>query len=146
MSAGTARGGPTRPGRMWSVLALWQRLNLRPLPHQQGSFALRAGAVIELVAMTRPGYRVRPAVPSASPDGRGPPAARPTSALARPARPDHLTGRAARNDGVRQTAPGLRPGGHRQEVTMQVVLEGVELRVVRMPLAEPFVTARGTRR
>jgi hypothetical protein len=51
---------------MWSVLALWQRLNLRPLPHQQGSLAFRAGAVIELVAMTRPGYRARPAVPSAS--------------------------------------------------------------------------------
>jgi O-succinylbenzoate synthase len=29
---------------------------------------------------------------------------------------------------------------------MQVVLEGIELRAVRMPLAEPFVTARGTRR
>ena len=57
MSAGTGRRGPTRPGRMWSVLALWQRLNLRPLPHQQGSLALRARAVIELVAMTRPGYR-----------------------------------------------------------------------------------------
>src|SRR5262245_5738012 len=61
MSAGTARGGPTRPGRMWSVLALWQRLNFRPLPHQQGSLALRAKAVIELVAMARPGYRPRPA-------------------------------------------------------------------------------------
>lgn len=29
---------------------------------------------------------------------------------------------------------------------MQIVLEGIELRVVRMPLAEPFVTAHGTRR
>src|ERR671918_761135 len=29
---------------------------------------------------------------------------------------------------------------------MQVVLEGIELRAVRMPLAEPFVTAHGTRR
>jgi hypothetical protein len=47
------------------VLALWQRLNLRPLPHQQGSLALRAKAVIELVAMARPGYRSRPAVLSA---------------------------------------------------------------------------------
>jgi O-succinylbenzoate synthase len=28
---------------------------------------------------------------------------------------------------------------------MQVVLEAIELRVVRLPLAEPFVTARGTR-
>jgi o-succinylbenzoate synthase len=33
-----------------------------------------------------------------------------------------------------------------EEVAMQVVLEGIELRVVRMPLAEPFATARGTRR
>src|SRR5919106_1088461 len=56
-SAGTGRAGLTRPGRTWSVLALWQRLNLRPLPHQQGSLALRARAVIEAVAMTRPGYR-----------------------------------------------------------------------------------------
>ena len=29
---------------------------------------------------------------------------------------------------------------------MEVVLAAVELRVIRMPLAEPFVTARGTRR
>jgi o-succinylbenzoate synthase len=34
----------------------------------------------------------------------------------------------------------------REEVPMEVALEGVELRLVRMPLAEPFVTARGTRR
>src|SRR5262245_58049695 len=39
---------------MWSVLALWHRLYLRPLPHQQGSLALTARRVVD---MTRPGYR-----------------------------------------------------------------------------------------
>jgi hypothetical protein len=34
------------------VLALWQRLNLRPLPHQHGSLALSITAVDPI---TRPG-------------------------------------------------------------------------------------------
>src|ERR671918_2148479 len=72
MPAGTGRAGLTRPGRTWSVLALWQRLNLRPLPHQQGSLALRARAVIEVVAMTRPGYRASdPTLLVRSTAGRG---------------------------------------------------------------------------
>ena len=36
-----ARVGLSRPGRTRSVAALWQRLNFLPLPHQQGSLALR---------------------------------------------------------------------------------------------------------
>lgn len=39
MSSGTARRGETVPGRMASVVGLWQRLNFWPLPHQHGWLA-----------------------------------------------------------------------------------------------------------
>ena len=43
MCGGTVRIGPTRPGRTRPPDALWQRLYLRPLPHQHGSLDLRTG-------------------------------------------------------------------------------------------------------
>src|SRR6185437_497666 len=46
MVAGTWRRGETRPGSTRWRLAWWQRLYLRPLPHQQGSFDL-SGALME---------------------------------------------------------------------------------------------------
>ena len=47
MSAGTGRCGEIAPGRTGSKLALWQRLNLRPLPQKHWSFAF-------IVAVTAP--------------------------------------------------------------------------------------------
>src|SRR5215468_12503542 len=45
MWPGTSRIGLTRPGWTRPSLARWQRLYLRPLPHQQGSLDLsRRGA------------------------------------------------------------------------------------------------------
>ncbi len=41
MEGGTTRGGDSRPGRSASVDGLWQRLYLRPLPHQHCSLDLR---------------------------------------------------------------------------------------------------------
>src|SRR6516225_4147318 len=38
------RIGLTRPGSTRPAVSLWQRLYLRPLPHQQGSLDLRAVA------------------------------------------------------------------------------------------------------
>src|SRR5690606_41911812 len=54
MWSGTGRGGLILPGRTRSVLALWHRLYLRPLPHQQGSLAVGATTV---VGLTTTGYR-----------------------------------------------------------------------------------------
>ena len=55
---GTGRVGLSRPGRMRSVAALWQRLNFWPLPHQQGSLALRTPWAAGVgVTVTGPGYR-----------------------------------------------------------------------------------------
>src|SRR5437762_1138283 len=50
MPGGTRRGGLIRPGRTLPALALWQRLYLRPLPHQQGSFERRAIRLISVVS------------------------------------------------------------------------------------------------
>ena len=47
MDAGTDRIGVTNPGRIRPSDFLWQRLYLRPLPHQQASFA--AGSVVGAV-------------------------------------------------------------------------------------------------
>jgi hypothetical protein len=47
MDAGTDLIGLTNPGRMRPSDFLWQRLYLRPLPHQQASFA--AGSVVGAV-------------------------------------------------------------------------------------------------
>src|SRR5690606_8449259 len=51
---------------------------------------------------------------------------------------------------VRCRVPAARDDGraqeNRREVPMEVVLAGVELRLVRMTLARPFASARGTRR
>ena len=46
MWAGTVSIGLTMPGRMRPSVPRWQRLYLRPLPHQQGSFEVgsRSGA------------------------------------------------------------------------------------------------------
>jgi hypothetical protein len=40
MLSGTVLIGLTKPGITLPCDALWQRLNFRPLPHQQGSFDL----------------------------------------------------------------------------------------------------------
>jgi hypothetical protein len=56
ISGGTGRVGLMRPGRMRSVAALWQRLNFLPLPHQQGSLALRTPWA--WVTVTTEGYRL----------------------------------------------------------------------------------------
>src|SRR5579884_4278286 len=55
MPAGTVRDGPTAPGRSRSWLARWQRLYLRPLPHQQGSLAFTSTTFTRSsVAVSRP--------------------------------------------------------------------------------------------
>ena len=48
MEAGTDRIGDTNPGMIRPSVFLWQRLYLRPLPHQHTSFA--AGNVDGAVA------------------------------------------------------------------------------------------------
>src|SRR4029453_5828293 len=92
MSGGTGRRGLMRPGRMCSVLALWQRLNLRPLPHQHRSFGLSISAVDPIAP---PGYRL-------TREGGGGPRARRVAGI----------GRSAVTTPV-SLAPDARAGGHR---------------------------------
>src|SRR5689334_3793934 len=51
MCGGTGRIGVTRRGWLRAAASafLWQRLTLRPLPHQHGSFDLRLAAAIGAV-------------------------------------------------------------------------------------------------
>ena len=55
MWSGTDRRGLTTPGSTRPSRGLWQRLYLRPLPHQHGSFAVgsTAGGVLSVVTPKR---------------------------------------------------------------------------------------------
>ena len=56
MWAGTTRSGLIRPGWTFPSAVRWQRLNLRPLPHQHGSFDLiDDGAAVGAVTPTSVG-------------------------------------------------------------------------------------------
>jgi hypothetical protein len=57
MWSGTLRMGLTTPGSTRPSSGRWQRLYLRPLPHQQGSLAEgRASGGVAVPVMTNQGY------------------------------------------------------------------------------------------
>lgn len=62
MWAGTERIGLITPGRTRPSSGLWQRLYLRPLPHQQASFAWgsEAGGVVDMGRVYGPVRRASP--------------------------------------------------------------------------------------
>src|SRR5205823_2325875 len=57
MWGGTVRSGLTRPGSTRPSIVLWQRLYLRPLPHQHGSFDLSATVLVGAVTPSSVGSR-----------------------------------------------------------------------------------------
>ena len=146
MWAGTSRIGLTMPGAMRPSVVRWQRLYLRPLPHQQGSLACSGTGSASTGEVTGPGYAsCRPAPPSAPPSARRRRPQSVTSARFRP-RPAARPGPRRRSTPNRQQDAGKSPPFQRAITTSQGQPESPDERVTRWSVGAGLrrVEARGS--